>query len=394
MSVDLKGIIDWLKGWFYTKEEVNTYLNAKANKNLTNANMNVVTDSSGNITTEAKPSIPDVSGKIDTAGTGLSKSGTTLNHSNSITAQTSTALKKIKYDNTGHITDASDVIGTDLPSHIHSISDVTNLHSTIDGIYDEIDGKADTSHTHSINDVTNLQSSLTNLSTRIGELEGVHAIEIVSQLGTASEDTMNKLYIVSENGKVNVYYTKVNKVDNTYEWHKMDADILDDLSIDWSDIEDNPFSSSTPSSFANATHTHTKSQITDFSHNHNTNELTDPNAHHTIGTSVNSTQTTINTKIEEAIDNIKTGLSNRKVFYVRYQDLPQDISDWGYEEMYIVNYGNEWRLYYWKEITSPYFHYDFEYISLSQKGESVTSIELVSKNDDPTGAIRLYYGDE
>lgn len=49
--------------------------------------------------------IPDVSGKIDTAGTGLSKSGTTLNHTNSITAQTTSAVYPIKIDAQGHISE-------------------------------------------------------------------------------------------------------------------------------------------------------------------------------------------------------------------------------------------------------------------------------------------------
>lgn len=49
--------------------------------------------------------IPDVSGKIDTAGTGLSKSGTTLNHSNSVTAQTTQAIYPIKIDAQGHISE-------------------------------------------------------------------------------------------------------------------------------------------------------------------------------------------------------------------------------------------------------------------------------------------------
>lgn len=47
--------------------------------------------------------IPDVSGKIDTAGTGLSKSGTTLNHSNSVTAQTTQAVYPVTIDAEGHI---------------------------------------------------------------------------------------------------------------------------------------------------------------------------------------------------------------------------------------------------------------------------------------------------
>ncbi len=80
-----------------------------------------------------KPTIPDVSGKIDTAGTGLSKSGTTLNHSNSITAQTSTVFKKFKYDAQGHITGTANVDATDLPSHNHIATQITdnNAHSNI-----------------------------------------------------------------------------------------------------------------------------------------------------------------------------------------------------------------------------------------------------------------------
>ena len=42
--------------------------------------------------------------KVDTAGTGLSKSGTTLNHSNSVTAKTTQGFAQIAYDAQGHIT--------------------------------------------------------------------------------------------------------------------------------------------------------------------------------------------------------------------------------------------------------------------------------------------------
>ena len=62
----------------------------------------------------------DISGKIDTAGTGLSKSGTTLNHSNSVTALTTASFKKVQYDSQGHITGTSDVSASDLPTHTHS----------------------------------------------------------------------------------------------------------------------------------------------------------------------------------------------------------------------------------------------------------------------------------
>jgi len=54
------------------------------------------------------------------AGTGLSLSGTTFNHSNSVTAVTTAVFKKITYDAQGHITGTANVTASDLPSHTHS----------------------------------------------------------------------------------------------------------------------------------------------------------------------------------------------------------------------------------------------------------------------------------
>lgn len=45
-----------------------------------------------------------LSGKIDTAGTGLTKSGTTINHANSVTAKSTQGFAQIAYDTEGHIT--------------------------------------------------------------------------------------------------------------------------------------------------------------------------------------------------------------------------------------------------------------------------------------------------
>lgn len=50
--------------------------------------------------------------KIDTAGTGLSASGTTLNHTNSVSAQTSEIWGSIAYDSTGHITGMTEATQT------------------------------------------------------------------------------------------------------------------------------------------------------------------------------------------------------------------------------------------------------------------------------------------
>ena len=231
---EIKNVVTWLKNWFYdktevyaksetyTKEEVNSALGNKVNvaQGSGNSDKNVVTSSSGNITTEPKVS----------AGSGLSLSNANqMSHSNSVTAQTSAVFKKITYDGQGHITGTANVDDSDLPSHSHSIANVTNL-----------------------------QTELNSLDSRLDNLESIKAIEVVSTKPTASSNTMNKLYIVAETisgvQKVNVYYTK--QTGSTYEWVKLDDNILDELSIDWSEIENNPFDNNTPSDFATSNHEH------------------------------------------------------------------------------------------------------------------------------------------
>ena len=234
MAIDLTGIIDWLKGWFYDKSEVNSIANSKLNANLTTANKNLVTNGSGDVILEDKPVIPDVSGKIDTAGTGLSKSGTTLNHSNSVTAQSSTVFKKISYDGQGHITGTADVTSSDLPSHTHATTAINNSET-----YNNLGNNLTTQKL--INDAIN---------TKIGELTNINAVEVVATKPTASASTMGKLYIISENSKVNVYYTK--QSGSSYSWQKMDTDILDELSINWSEIQNKP------TSFPPETHNHSQ----------------------------------------------------------------------------------------------------------------------------------------
>lgn len=69
----------------------------------------------------------------------------------------------------------------------------------------------------------------------------VETFEITSDKGTASADTMGKFYI--EVGQtVDVYYTKATDSGGTttYSWVKLDDNILDNLSIDWSDIQNKP----------------------------------------------------------------------------------------------------------------------------------------------------------
>ena len=378
MALDLSGIIDWLKGWFYDKNEVNAYLNAKANKNLTNANMNVVTDASGNITTEAKPVMPDISGKIDTAGTGLSKSGTTLNHSNSITAQTSAIFKKVKYDGQGHITGTADVTANDLPQHAHS----TNL--IIDTISQNYENLGITTMGATQEEIN------TAINTIIGNLSSFKAIEIVSTRPTASASTMNKLYIVSENSKVNVYYTK--KSGSTYSWQKMDADILDELSINWSDIQGKPSFGTGASDFAVGNHSH--GSITNDGKLGTANRfvVTDGSKNITVkeklgnitldGKLANASQIVIT----DANKNITSVPAVTGAYIIEGQDYNNIGATSGTSLSTILHLidsalGNK----------ANNNHAHSNYIA---KGGAVTSIELVPKSSDATGAIRLYYGDE
>ena len=124
------------------------------------------------------------------------------------------------------------------------------------------DARTPTAHNQATTTITNsetysnLGSNLTNqklindaINTKIGTLSSIKAIEVVASKPTASASTMNKLYIVSENNKVNVYYTK--QSGSTYTLEKMDEDILDELSIAWNDITGKPTIDTTVANNAN-----------------------------------------------------------------------------------------------------------------------------------------------
>ena len=66
------------------------------------------------------------------AGTGLSLSGTTFNHSNSITAVTTAQFKKYKYDSCGHITGTVNVTASDITSAL-SYTPLSNEGGSING---------------------------------------------------------------------------------------------------------------------------------------------------------------------------------------------------------------------------------------------------------------------
>ena len=181
--------------------------------NTVQKSKNLVTDANGYLNVEDKitktsqltndsgflTSHQDISGKIDTAGTGLSKSGTTLNHSNSITAVTTAAFKKIKYDAQGHITGTADVAASDLPSHTHSQYALsTDIPSSTSGLTNDgedgtnpfvsdddsrlSDARTPTSHSHgSLANGGTLNSDITSVN-KIAVTDSSNNLKTISQL--------------------------------------------------------------------------------------------------------------------------------------------------------------------------------------------------------------------
>lgn len=131
----------------------------------------------------------------------------------------------------------SGTAGTNYPmaaeSHTHSISNVTNLQSTLDGkqpkgdyatskaLTDGLAGKANTSHTHAVADVTDLQTTLDSLNDgkipKTGD-RGALAGYSTSAVGTTVDaSAMDSQYATSgavtvKNGATGQAWTKVVKM--------------------------------------------------------------------------------------------------------------------------------------------------------------------------------------
>lgn len=144
--------------------------------------------------------------------------------------------------------------------HTHTESDITDLgdyieKSNIDGLVKN-DGTIDT-NVYSQSGHTHLMADITDLSLPA-------AVKVVTVLPTASVDTMDKLFILVGNDTVDVYYTT--KSGSNYSWNKMDDDILDNLSIEWSDIQDRPtdvadFTDNYNTAFTPKSHSHSISDL-------------------------------------------------------------------------------------------------------------------------------------
>lgn len=244
-DVNIDGVVTWLKNWFYDKTEIGTLLNAKANLNQNQANYNVVTDASGNITVEAKPT-------IDSAMSSASENA---------------VQNKVVYTALSGKADSS---------HNQASTTITES-SALSNI-----GTSANATQHTINDAIN---------TKIGELVNIDFVTVVSTLPTASASTMGKIYLVAITGSGDNNYAEYITVRSgtspnyTYAWEKFGEISGSGLSVDWSDI------TSKPSTYPPSSHTHS------------TGDVSDATAHSNIGSSANDTQSTINTNIDTALGN-------------------------------------------------------------------------------------------
>jgi hypothetical protein len=182
----ISGWITWLKGWFYDKTEINTLLNAKVNLNQSQANKNVVTNASGEITTEDKPTI------------------------DSAMSSSSTNAVQNKVVNTA--------LGTKVDK-TNGASQMTDTTSSFSNLGTLADRKQSTINTA--------------IDTKIGEILGIEFVKVVQTRPTASADTMNKLYVVtgtsSSDGDDFIFYVTVRSGTSpnyTYAWEVVDDAIL------------------------------------------------------------------------------------------------------------------------------------------------------------------------
>lgn len=155
--------------------------------------------------------IPDISGKIDTAGTGLSKSGTTLNHSNSITKQDTQAVYPIKIDAQGHISAYGTAVTlgaaaakgvTDNSSNADVTSSDTNL-ITARTLYYQLANKGYTTNTGTVTSVAASGSGGITISgspiTTSGTIAiGLNLSTAINNLGEGTSPAQLDDYLVAQ----------------------------------------------------------------------------------------------------------------------------------------------------------------------------------------------------
>lgn len=226
--------------WFYTKSEMDTSLNGKANSthahgNITSdgrvgssSNYFVTTTTSGAVTSKQKIGDINTSGQIgSTANLPL----ITTTSGKITTGSFGTSANTFCQGNDSRLSDSRTPT-----AHNQASSTITDSNT-----YSNIGNTAQTQE--SIN---------TAINTKLGELVDINFVTVVQTLPTASAETMGKIYLVSitGSGQNNFAEYVTVKQGSSYTWEKFGEVSGSGLSVDWSDI------TSKPSSYPPSSHTH------------------------------------------------------------------------------------------------------------------------------------------
>lgn len=348
-SKTITGIVSWLRGWFYTKEEIvqkegalQTQINNKASQsdfNTLSSNVANKLDASDYVVDSALSSSsanPVQNKVINTALSNKSDVGH-IHDDRYYTESEVDDLLDDKLDSSAYVVDSALSDGSTNPVQNKKITEA------VVALNNSLTGKAPISHSHTSAKVTEY-TALSNIGTSanatqhdvnsaidsiIGNLTSAELINVVTTLPTASASTQNALYLLSDDGQYDIYITTESS--GSYSWEKLDDDVLSDLSIDWSDIENKP------STFYPSSHTHgninnngtisttiATSSIANFSTLNfplvrdstdsakikiglvPTDMVRSSTAYSNIGSSANATQNTINGLIDTAIGGTAT----------------------------------------------------------------------------------------
>lgn len=535
-SKTITGIVSWLRGWFYTKDEIvqkegalQTQINNKASQsdfNTLSSNVankldasdyvvdNSLSDSSTNpvqnkvintaLSSKADssdvphntsdlvndgedgttPFVSDNDSRLSDARTPTSHTHGYIENDGTFSTSSSSSIATFNRSNYPLVRDYSDgkirsgsvptnwVRGNEAYGNIGSSATATqrDINSAIDTalstINTNLSGKASSSHTHSSADVTEA-SALSHIGTSanatqhdinsaidtaISNLTGADITKVVTTLPTASASTQNALYLLSSNGQYDIYITIEDN--GSYSWEKLDDDVLSDLSIDWSDIEN------IPSTFTPSSHTHgyinndgtlnddgiISMSVMNFPIVRDNSDgkikgsaisvamVQENRAYSNIGSSATANQYTINGKIDSAIGNINDSVDGKRNIQRAYTSNANNVVGEGhyYTLGGIVNNGQNQGMSFLDVMVDDYdrivqvcYEYDYgetpdndvhQYIRYSTNNGSTWSawkrfveedevvskadkssvidwdtLTFVAKADDETGAITFDY---
>lgn len=302
MAQVIKDIVTWLKQWFYTESEVDSLLSAKVsvNQGSSNASKNVVTDSGGAITFEAKPTIPSASSSTPSADVTSGATGTSSNYARA--------------------------------DHQHPLS---SAYATSNHNHGDLQSDGQVGSTATNNGIV-----LTDSNGKITASTSI-ALNTIS-VGTSNNTSKN--VVTDVNGKITLQDKP--SVPSPY------------ASTPSADTENG--SAGTSSNYARGNHTHPKSSLyAEASHEHLATDIVDSNAGSYTNIDNSLTATSTQTDINTAINTVIGSLSSINAIEVVDTKPTASASTMG--KLYIVSESNKVNVYYTKRTgTSPNYTYTWQ----------------------------------